>query len=481
MDRRFQPLLILALTGGAAFGQIGQPYPGAPYPGTGGGYPGTGYPGGQQPIGGGGLSLPGRRGKKTVPTQVTDTLTGKIRRISTSELILEPEDRRVITVSIEKNTQYATTTGAAKYGDFDPGDEVSVDAARDTDNYLHAVKITLQKKAGATVSSSAENGPRAQITAGDEPNTPEERPATTMAPKPLPPDPDDPGRPVLRRGAPNPPPSSAPLTINSSARAERREEARAEAPRAEARPVRQAPAAAAQGHVDPVIESARESAFNFTETLPNYQVKQFTTRYETGAAQGDRTQWRANDVVTADVLYEDGKESYKNLQINGKPAKDKIEKSGSWSTGEFATVLRDILSPSSDADFFNKRSATVSNRPAWRYDYTVEQPNSHWQVVASAETYFPAYKGSIWIDKENSRVLRIEMSSHDIPKDFPLDKVESATEYEYVLISDKKFLLPTHSEALSCVRGSGICTKNVIEFRNYRKFGAESDIKFDPQ
>jgi hypothetical protein len=230
---------------------------------------------------------------------------------------------------------------------------------------------------------------------------------------------------------------------------------------------------------DPVIQSAREAAFQFTEQLPNYIVKQFTTRYQTDAAHGNRTSWQALDVVTADVVCENGKESYKNILVNGKSPKDDIEKTGSWSTGEFATVLQGILAPYTDADFHNKRATTISNHPAYRYDYSVEQKNSGWHVYASSESYVPGYTGSIWIDKETSRVLRIEMSAVNMPKSFALDAVESAVDYDYVMISEQKYLLPTHSEALSCVRGTAECTRNVIEFRNYRKFGADSSITFD--
>ena len=40
---------------------------------------------------------------------------------------------------------------------------------------------------------------------------------------------------------------------------------------------------------DEFIDEAREAAFSFTETLPNYVVKQFTTRYaaQVGARRQD--------------------------------------------------------------------------------------------------------------------------------------------------------------------------------------------------
>ena len=230
---------------------------------------------------------------------------------------------------------------------------------------------------------------------------------------------------------------------------------------------------------DEFIDNAREAAFSFNETLPNYVVKQFTTRYATAVARGGKTSWQALDNVTADVIAENGTEKYKNILVNGKPPVRDVEKTGSWSRGEFSSLQLDVLSPVTNADFHGKRSTTIVNRAAIRYDFSVEQPNSHWHVEAEGQSYQPSYTGSIWIDKENYRVLRIELSAQRMPSSFPLDQVESAVDYDYVLIGENKYLLPTHSEALSCAHGANNSTRNVIEFRNYRKFTADTSITFE--
>lgn len=233
------------------------------------------------------------------------------------------------------------------------------------------------------------------------------------------------------------------------------------------------------GSGDDVIDQARDAAFSYSQTLPNYIVKQHTTRYETTAARGGRTSWQALDEVTADVIEVDGVEQYKNILVNGRAPREDVTKSGSWSSGEFSSLLLDVLSPLTNADFHGKRSTTIANRAAFRYDFSVEQPNSHWHVESQGQNYMPGYTGSIWIDKETYRALRIELSAEAMPRSFPLDTVESAVDYDFVLIGEGKFLLPVHSEALSCGRGTSSCSRNVIEFRNYRKFSADSSITFD--
>jgi hypothetical protein len=101
-------------------------------------------------------------------------------------------------------------------------------------------------------------------------------------------------------------------------------------------------------------------------------------------------------------------------------------------------------------------------------------------VSVAAQLYYPAFRGTVWIDRETSRVLRLEIESRSMPLLFPLAKVEEAVDYDFVrLATPEPFLLPTVSEVLSCQQGSSHCSRNRIEFRNYRKFGAESGITFE--
>jgi archaellum component FlaF (FlaF/FlaG flagellin family) len=66
-----------------------------------------------------------------------------------------------------------------------------------------------------------------------------------------------------------------------------------------------------------------------------------------------------------------------------------------------------------------------------------------------------------------------------MPEEFPLDKVESASDYEYVRFATQhQYLMPVHAETLSCQRGTSVCSMNKIDFRNYHKYEGESTITF---
>src|SRR5262249_52338455 len=177
--------------------------------------------------------------------------------------------------------------------------------------------------------------------------------------KPLPaaqPDPDDPGPPKLRRGRPTARTSSAPTQV-ASARAPASVAAQSEARAAEARPTitqeqEPVPAPEAPAAV-PIIVKATEAAETFTETLPNYVVQQLTSRF---ASNTHLVNWVPQDVVSAEVVYENGREDYRNLKINNKPVRKGSEEANNplmvlGSTGEFGTLLRDLFSPATAADF----------------------------------------------------------------------------------------------------------------------------------
>jgi hypothetical protein len=231
-------------------------------------------------------------------------------------------------------------------------------------------------------------------------------------------------------------------------------------------------------HEDALIRKASLAALEFTETLPSYYCKENIARSQSETTPAN---WRAIDIVTASVIYDKGKEEYRDLTVNGKPVKKSIEETGgSWSTGEFGTILIDLFSPATSADFRYRRESRVAGMSARMYDFTVDRENSHWTVHSGPQTYVPAYSGAVWIEPQNGRVLRIEMQARRLPEEFPLDKVESATDYEYVRLGGtQQFLLPVHAEILSCQRGTAYCSRNAIDFRNYHRYAGESTIEFE--
>jgi hypothetical protein len=227
---------------------------------------------------------------------------------------------------------------------------------------------------------------------------------------------------------------------------------------------------------DDVIGAARDAADHLSEGLPNFIVQQNTTRYYSTTYPA---QWRVLDVVTAEVVSQDGHEDYRNIMVNGRPSNRPVEKTGAWSTGEFQTTLDSLFSPYTAASFRKGNDDTIGGRPMYTYDFSVRQENSNWDIYApNGAKATPAFTGTIWIDKATHNAMRIEEESGPMPSNFPFDKAESVIEYGFIRIDANNYPLPVHSEVLTCQRGSRSCTKNEIRFQNYRKFTADSTVTF---
>jgi hypothetical protein len=220
-----------------------------------------------------------------------------------------------------------------------------------------------------------------------------------------------------------------------------------------------------------LIERARDAAFEFSEKLPNFICEEFMRRF----AQRGRDR-EALDVVSAEIVYDNAKESYRNVKINDRPTDTGLEEiDGSWSTGEFASTLLELFQPDTHAQFRSGGASSISGFSAEVYDFDVRRENSHWMLRVGSQSLAPAYGGSVWVDPKTARVLRIEMQARNMPSDFPMDSVESSVDYSYVTIGGASFLLPVRAESLGCERATGVCSHNVIDFRNYHEF--KVDIK----
>jgi hypothetical protein len=430
--------------------QIGQPMPGQYPPGQypPGRFPGAGNPGGGSP---GGKSP--RSGKSTTDSKqdasaLSQTYHGLVRKVEGTSLDLELEDTRYLIIDF--------ANASPKPADLKVGDGVSISATDDKDGRFHAGSIefdhdiakTILENDGIEIQEEGRTAPPPTILV---------RPDAVATR-----DDDDSGPPKLKHGKPEAH-ASTPIPED--------------APRAAPRVNPAAPQGGAQGGAHmALVEKAREVAAMFLEGLPNYIVQEAATRYVSETRQPS---WNVVDLVSAEVVFDENHETYRNVQINGKLSKKPPEESGAWSTGEFGTILGSLFAPYTGAAFKYVQDDTISHRSASVFDFKVQRVLANWRIWTPGQYIVPAYRGSVWIDKETGEVLRLEMQAKEIPEKFPEISIETAVDYDSIRLgTPQKFLLPVHSEVLSCWRSSNECQKNVIEFRNYRKFTGESNIEF---
>jgi hypothetical protein len=234
-----------------------------------------------------------------------------------------------------------------------------------------------------------------------------------------------------------------------------------------------------------LLERARKATLGAAETMPDYLVKQQIIRSH---AYGQSKNWAVYDRLSIAVSYrQTAGEDYKLLSIDGVPATEGqgygMKLGGTTSTGEYVTALSDLFRPESRADFNMVDTDTLRGRRTIVYEYEVKKQFSHqilgWGEGGSLRQQTVAgYRGRIWVDRENNRVLRLEEISTEIDPGFPITAANTIIDYDWVTIVEKEHLLPSRAvvELTSRDRGQTEQTRNEILFRGYRKFGAEVKI-----
>lgn len=240
---------------------------------------------------------------------------------------------------------------------------------------------------------------------------------------------------------------------------------------------------------DAVLQLTRKNTLAAVDEMPDFVVKQQIQR---AWAFANTSNFKNLDRLVVAVSYRStGEEDYRVLSTNGiinteiKTKQSYEEVGGTSSTGEFVTVLATIFKPESDAVFEAVDTDLIRGRKTIVFDYSVAKDKAR-QVISSSggtltRSTIAGMKGRVWIDREAARVLRVESDATEIPDDFPVRSAKRVIDYDWVTITDGKYLLPSLSDVrLTSKEGSQLIeTRNIIRFKDYQKYGTDVVIKDD--
>jgi hypothetical protein len=449
-----------------------------PKSGSPNGYPPNGYPPGtapQDPNIGAEQQIPRHESKKKQSKKQKEALPvisaeGLTLHRDDKYLVVKVADGRTLTMSVNSETQWTRSGTEMDPGKVIPRTTVHVDMAVE-DNYdLTAKHVDLLKDAAQPSAELVKQAQVQQQKGGTKQSddATEDPDNALLASNTILHEPDAPDHPVLRRHSVDPGEKAEVKTVQTAAVKKSTDlDFTIDDDSA-------APAKRTLG--TELLNRTLEWAGTFGHDLPNYVCEQTTTRY----AQHNRSDdWQAQDVIAANIVFEDGHETYEHISVDNKPTKKSMmELGGQTSTGEFGGIMVSLFEPVRNTDFNFLRSTMIGDNEVAIYTFKVALANSDWNIIMGGQDLAPAYSGKIWVDKKTAQILRFEQQADNIPKDFPEDIVMTAVDYESIAINGQKFLLPVHAENLGCERGSSNCSKNVIEFRNYHKYEGEGSVTF---
>lgn len=239
-----------------------------------------------------------------------------------------------------------------------------------------------------------------------------------------------------------------------------------------------------------LLTKARSVNVAAVNEMPDFVVKQLISR---AYAYAGTNNWQTMDRLTVAVGYQAGKgEDYKLLAVNGIPQTETKENEsyfnsgGTVSSGEFASILESIFKPENQTKFTLFDTDTTRNRRAVVFLFEIKRDNLKRRIGSVNLTFQWAesgFKGKIWVDREDFRILRVETEATELPADFPIKAVSRFIDYDWVSIADQKYLLPSFADIRFTSRQGDIMvqSRNQIRFRNYQKYGTEVKILDDDE
>ena len=243
------------------------------------------------------------------------------------------------------------------------------------------------------------------------------------------------------------------------------------------KPGPQQPPAPSYDEAQQVISEMTDYALNYTQRLPDFLCTQVTRR---SAQPRGHDGWIKLDTVVSKVSYVEGHEKYEVKLVNDTMVSNKSleQLDGSISTGEFGSMMHQVFDSMSGAEFHFDHWGTLRGKLMYVFTYAIEQDRSKYSIDFNhKQRIITAYQGKVYFDKASHTISRITAEAVEIPSDFPVRKATEVLDYESQTIGTRDFVVPI--SAVMNIGDSEATFQNKIEFRSYRRFGADSSIKYD--
>jgi hypothetical protein len=195
------------------------------------------------------------------------------------------------------------------------------------------------------------------------------------------------------------------------------------------------------------LKNACMFSLSAIKMMPDFTCQMNVEKYEDVTRSYRSTQ--AMQKIHAHARYVNGIDYYDDLRINGRPSDNGALIEGTWSFGEFGAKLLAAFNPKSHPVFKFSRKTKTNGVESFEYEFHVENKNNKfWRWRWGKKSTLPGYEGRLWVSRRDGTILRLRLGSTEgVPDDFPIQTVESTTDYAYVDFKDRSgFILPSKSQ-----------------------------------
>jgi hypothetical protein len=214
----------------------------------------------------------------------------------------------------------------------------------------------------------------------------------------------------------------------------------------------------------------------YIDSLPDFLCVEVTDRSIDATGTGA---WRHRDSMAELLRYFAKQEERVTLEVDGHRsdvAREAMQ--GAITHGEFGGLATSVFRPEAKAEFHWQQNAMVGNAMVQVFAYRVPRARSDFSVIdAPGRSAIAGFHGLVYVDEATRAIRRITLDADDLPAEFLIRSTSFSVDYDYVAISSHEYLMPI-SGTVTVHKGKRSILLNQMEFRDYRKYGAETSIRY---
>ena len=186
------------------------------------------------------------------------------------------------------------------------------------------------------------------------------------------------------------------------------------------------------------------------------------------------------DTIESNVEVVDGVERYTDVTRGGKHYSDIVKIPGAWSAGEVISLLkvtRDALASPSVLSAY----VDPSNPGEMLVRFQFPASARRWYVKVGSRTEWMPFEGYVWVSPSSGDILRVSWKASLWPSVQDITEVLWTVDFKPIEVASAALTLPEQAYyQVTYQNGVSRVDWNVTRFLSYRRFGSDSEIRFDP-
>jgi hypothetical protein len=216
----------------------------------------------------------------------------------------------------------------------------------------------------------------------------------------------------------------------------------------------------------------RQHMREYLAQLPDYTCR---VTIERSQRRSFRAAYSVNDRLRLEIAYAGGNEFY------AWPGDSRFENTieellperGMVSEGSWALHMRKLFL-TNDAQF----QAPRLDADDLRVDFLVPAVRSGFAISAGGASAPAALQGSVWFDRTNLDVRRLEVRVEDTPRSVRIAGTREVTSYDHAVVGDVAVVLPSTSE-LELLDRDGSQRRNRSQFNDCHRYAGSATVRYD--